>query len=101
MKRLGVVVSVLVVALVGSLLARVAIVESEDPLVVVHWSNSHPLREDLLQKMADRFNDENPETAVWPAHRDQDRALRLGGAGGRSGGARRGVCERPRVRGRR
>ena len=52
----------LVVALVGSLLVRVAIVESEEPLVVVHWSNSHPLREDLLPRMAEQFNDADHET---------------------------------------
>ncbi|MFL6203799.1 MAG: extracellular solute-binding protein [Acidimicrobiales bacterium] len=63
MKRLGVAVSILVVALVASLLVRVAIVESEDPLVVVQWSNSHPLREGLLEDMAERFNDEGFEAA--------------------------------------
>jgi Ca-activated chloride channel family protein len=62
-KRLGIVVSILVVALVGSLLVRVVIVENEDPLVVVHWSNSHPLREGLLEDMAKRFNDDDHETA--------------------------------------
>ena len=31
--------------------------------MVVHWSNSHPLREDLLLRMADQFNDANHETS--------------------------------------
>ena len=42
---------------------RVAIDESEDPVVVVHWSNSHPMREGLLPEMAEEFNNEDHETA--------------------------------------
>ena len=63
MRRLGVVAAVLTVALVGSLALRSAVDEG-DPLVVVHWSNSHPMREGLLPEMAERFNDEDHETAV-------------------------------------
>ena len=63
MKRLGLAVSVLVVALVGSLLVRVAVADNRAPLVVVHWSNSHPMRDGLLPEMAEQFNDADHETA--------------------------------------
>jgi Ca-activated chloride channel homolog len=56
MKRVAVVVSVLVMALVGAIAVRVALPDDLPPVVVVHWSNSHPMREDLLPKMAEEFN---------------------------------------------
>ena len=56
MKRVAVVVSVLLMALVTAIAVRVALPDDLPPVVVVHWSNSHPMREDLLPKMAEEFN---------------------------------------------
>lgn len=63
MKRLTVVIGVLVVALVGAFAVRAAVTKHEKPLVVVHWSNSHPMRDGLLPQMAEQFNDADRETA--------------------------------------
>jgi Ca-activated chloride channel family protein len=63
MKRVTVVVGVLVVALVGAFAVRAAVTSHEDPLVIVHWSNSHPMRDGLLPQMAQQFNDAGHKTA--------------------------------------
>ena len=63
MKAVAVVLAVLVGALVGSLTLRNAIAEDEEKLVIVHWSNSHPMREGLLPEMAAEFNEAEHETA--------------------------------------
>ena len=62
MKAVAVVLAVLVGALVGSLTLRNAIAEDEDKLVIVHWSNSHPMRDGLLPEMAAEFNEAGHET---------------------------------------
>ena len=36
-----------------SLAARLAIDDAWDPVVIVHWANSHPMREGLLPEMAE------------------------------------------------
>ena len=79
MKRLGLVVGVLVVALVGALFVRAAIDGPEDPLVVVHWSNSHPMREGLLPDDGRAVQRRGPRDGVRPADRDRGRLVRLGG----------------------
>jgi Ca-activated chloride channel family protein len=63
MKRLLLVFGVLGIAFAGALVTRAAITENESPLVIVHWSNSHPMREGLLPEMAEAFNDGDHETA--------------------------------------
>ncbi len=63
MKRITLVVGVLVVALVGTFTLRAAVETHEDPLVIVHWSNSHPMRDGLLPQMAEQFNDAHHETS--------------------------------------
>ncbi len=62
-KRLGVVVAVLALALGGAVLVRRAVQNDSPPLVITHWSNSHPMREGLLPEMAERFNADEHETA--------------------------------------
>jgi Ca-activated chloride channel homolog len=62
MRRLVVVAMVLVVALGGALAIRLTR-DGEEPLLVVHWSNSHLTREGLLPAMADDFNDGDHETS--------------------------------------
>lgn len=63
MKRIAIVVAVLIVALGASLVTRAALQRGDEPLVVVHWANSHPMREGLMPAMAERFNDDDHETA--------------------------------------
>ena len=63
MKRITLVIGVLVVALVGAFALRAAVETHEDPLVIVHWSNSHPMRDGLLPQMAEQFNDAHHETS--------------------------------------
>jgi Ca-activated chloride channel family protein len=63
MKRITLVIGILVVALVGAFALRDVVTNHEDPLVIVHWSNSHPMREGLLPQMAEEFNDADHETA--------------------------------------
>ena len=63
MKRVTLVIAILVVALVGAFVLRSAVTNREDPLVVTHWSNSHPMRDGLLPQMAEQFNDADHETA--------------------------------------
>ena len=60
--RFAVVAGVLVVALVGAFMVN-AIVggDDDDPITVVHWSNSHPMREGLMPEMAEAFNDAEHE----------------------------------------
>ena len=62
MKRLAFVGGVLVVALFAAVAARASI-DEPDPVVIVHWANSHPMREGLLPEMAEEFNKEDHETA--------------------------------------
>ena len=90
MKRLGVVVGVLVVALVGVARRSRRRSTSRDPLVIVHWANSHPMREGLLPEMAEQFNDEDHETADGRPDRDRGRHVRLV----RPGGGPRRACRR-------
>jgi Ca-activated chloride channel family protein len=63
MRRVVLVVLVLAFVLAGALVLRSAVSEDEEKLVVVHWSNSHPMREGLLPAMAAEFNDADHETA--------------------------------------
>ena len=63
MKRFFAVGGILVVVLVGSLVLRAVVTEEEDPLIVVHWANSHPMRPGLLPDMAEEFNSDDHETA--------------------------------------
>jgi Ca-activated chloride channel family protein len=62
-KRITLVVVILVVALVSALAVRSTVSEDENPLVIVHWSNSHPMRAGLLPDMAAKFNAEKHKTA--------------------------------------
>jgi Ca-activated chloride channel family protein len=61
-KRLGLVVGVLAIALVASVAVRVTF-DGKEPVVVVHWANGHPMRDSLLPEMAERFNKEKHETS--------------------------------------
>ena len=45
-KRL-LVAAVLGIGLVGAVTVRAIVVEQREPVIVVHWSNSHPMREGL------------------------------------------------------
>jgi hypothetical protein len=63
MKRIALVVGILVIALAGAFVAREAVTEHKDPVVVVHWANSHPMREGLLPQMAEEFNAADHHTA--------------------------------------
>ena len=63
MKRLSVVVAVLALALGGAVFARRAVENDSPPLVITHWSNSHPMRDGLLPEMAERFNADEHETS--------------------------------------
>ena len=67
MKRIGLVVGVLALALAGAVVLRRAVANDEPPLVIVHWSNSHPMREGLLPDMAAEFNAADHETASGQA----------------------------------
>jgi Ca-activated chloride channel family protein len=62
-KRFFAVGGVLVAALVGSLVLRAVVTEHHDPLIIVQWANSHPMREGLLPEMAERFNSQGHQTA--------------------------------------
>ena len=63
MKRIALVASVLAAALVGALVVRAAVFDEIPAIVVVHWSNSHPMREGLLPEMAEEFNAADHTTA--------------------------------------
>ena len=63
MKRLLVLIAVLATATAGAIALRDAIDDDRDALVVVHWSNSHPMRAGLLPEMAAEFNAADHETA--------------------------------------
>jgi Ca-activated chloride channel family protein len=63
MKRVALVASVLAAVLVGALVVRVAVFDDLPPVVVVHWSNSHPMRDGLLPEMAEEFNGAGHKTA--------------------------------------
>jgi Ca-activated chloride channel family protein len=63
MNRIALVVGILVIALVGAFVVREVVTEHKDPVVVVHWANSHPMRDGLLPQMAEDFNAANRETA--------------------------------------
>ena len=63
MKRITFVVGLLVVALIGAFTLRAAVTKHPAPLVIVHWANSHPMRDGLLPQMAEQFNDADYETA--------------------------------------
>lgn len=63
MKRLAVVLLVLAVGLTGAIVLRKIVDSDADPVIVVQWSNSHPMREGLIPEMAKRFNSANHETA--------------------------------------
>jgi len=63
MKRFFVVGGVLIAALVGAFVLRAAVTEHHDPLVIVQWANSHPMRSGLLPDIAESFNSEDHETA--------------------------------------
>jgi Ca-activated chloride channel family protein len=62
MKRVAVAVAILVVALGSAVAWRVSASDDGPPLVITHWSNSHPLREGVLSDMAEEFNDADHET---------------------------------------
>ena len=64
MKRIGLVIGVLAVALVGAVALRNVISDNPDPVIVVQWSNSHPMRKGLLPEMAKQFNAADHETAA-------------------------------------
>ncbi len=63
MKRLGLAVGLLIVALAGAVAWRQTASDDRPPLIVTHWSNSHPMRDGLLPQMATEFNDADHETA--------------------------------------
>ena len=48
LRRIAIAVGVLVVALVGAIAVREVAATNEEAIVVVHWSNSHPMREGLM-----------------------------------------------------
>jgi Ca-activated chloride channel homolog len=64
LRRIAIAVGVLVVALVGAIAVREVAATNEEAIVVVHWSNSHPMREGLMPAMAEEFNDADHETAA-------------------------------------
>lgn len=64
MKRLAVVLLVLAVGLTGAIVLREIVDSDADPVIVVQWSNSHPMREGLIPEMAKRFNSADHETAA-------------------------------------
>src|SRR3954451_22773258 len=49
--------------LAGALVVRHFVEKHPETVVVVHWSNSHLMRDGLLPAMADRFNHQHNETA--------------------------------------
>lgn len=55
-KRLGLIVAALAVGVVGAVVVRDAIAGDAEPVVIVHWANSHPMRDGLLSDMAESFN---------------------------------------------
>jgi len=61
MRPLTLVVIAIVMMAVGA--AAAVRVLPRDPVVVVHWSNSHLMRPGLMTDMAARFNNENHRTA--------------------------------------
>lgn len=60
---LFVVVGILAVSLGGALAVRHVVATDKDEVVVVHWSNSHPMRDGLMPAMAEEFNDDDFETS--------------------------------------
>jgi Ca-activated chloride channel family protein len=63
MKGIAIVAGVLILALVGAFGTRCAVENHQDPLVIVHWANSHPMRDGLLPQMAQAFNKAHHETS--------------------------------------
>ncbi len=63
MRRIAIVIAVLAVALLAAFGARERIRANDTPLLIVHWSNSHPMRDGLLPDMAKRFNEQHHRTA--------------------------------------
>jgi Ca-activated chloride channel family protein len=61
--RIVIVIGVLVVALVGAVAVKTVVIQPEQPLVIVQWANSHPMRDALLPAMAEQFNDADHTTA--------------------------------------
>lgn len=64
MKRLLAVFAALVLATAGAVVLRERLDDERDPLLIVHWSNSHLMRDGLLEEMAADFNDADHETAA-------------------------------------
>ncbi len=64
MKRLAAVLLVLAAGLAGAIVLRDVIETNPDPVIVVQWSNSHPMREGLIPEMAKQFNSDGHETAA-------------------------------------
>lgn len=56
MKRVIAVIAVLALAAAGAVLVRDRLHHDEDPFVIIHWANSHPMRKGLLPDMAAEFN---------------------------------------------
>ena len=63
MKRLLIVPIVIVGALASSLLVRHVVEAHQETVVIVHWSNSHPMRDGLMPDMAEAFNRQHHKTA--------------------------------------
>src|SRR3954447_19958648 len=63
MKRLTILVIVLLVATVSAVVVRQVVHQDREPLIIVHWANSHPMRPGLLPDMAETFNAGNHKTA--------------------------------------
>jgi len=64
MKRFLIVGAVLVIAMGGAVVVRQVVAQDRDPVVIVHWANSHPMRPGLLPAMAEAFNKGHHETAA-------------------------------------
>jgi len=63
-KRFVVVPLVIVAALATSLVVRHVVEKHPEPLVIVHWSNSHLMRHGLLPEMAETFNRRHHKTST-------------------------------------
>jgi len=61
-KRLLIVPIVIVGALASSLLVRHVVEAHQETVVIVHWSNSHPMRDGLMPDMAEAFNRQHHKT---------------------------------------
>jgi len=99
MKRLVVVVAVLALIVGAGVVINEVVHEDQVPITIVHWSNSHLMREGLLPQMAAQFNARHHKTSSGQpiqvvvvscdsAAQVDDLASRVKGAGAAEAGCR-------------